>query len=442
MFESKVLPNAKQRMSKEKIGSWIFCFLLFCTFVSPMPEITQFKFGPIISNATEMGFIVSTLFCLLFPVKGKWQTPMVVKIASTVFVAALFAAGLSKMIFQGETVIGFIKDLRYIIPLLCAVVVARLGPVFEPRLVWCGILTGVAASFILSGYFLVFDVSFIIEDEKLGAIEIQGLSQGRLNNSNSGFVFFGLPILFCLERNNKNFQLRRLLVFTSILTLIGGIATFSRTVILYILIFVPFLMLRNWSWREFQKGSIVLTCALAFAAILYQTVPEAQRQVDHRILVVTGGIDKLLERGYYGTREVLYEGYLELAMKYPLFGCNNLTPKSIYDRYSKTGLRDVFVTDISFFTILLSYGAVVLCAYLFFLASIYIAARSMEKKIIRIHKMPSPLLRVIIISFPLVAIVSLNYDALARNVPIFFIAILFSYHKLQPLAFAQNERNI
>lgn len=408
---------------------WIFLIVLFFATCWPDKSYGAVEVGNAVFYISELSVLFLPIAYLLYPRRNSVIASSGLRISIIIFFVTLCFVGFTKCAFLSEQPIGFLRDLRHILPLLSGLSLIFLGMRIRADGVWLTILLGLSCSYILSILFFVLDVDPIFISTKEVEIEVASMVKGRLRNMNSGLSMLFLCVLIAWKKNQQYKEYFVWVLIVSSLSLAVSLLSFNRTLlVMYPVVLLGFLFF-HFDIRKAICIAALVGVSAAGIFFIYGSNDAVRRQVDHRILSLQYGADALLETGFYGTRDVLYGGYVDLAADYWFVGAPYYVPKS-YAKPVGGETRPVFVTDISIATIFLKFGVLQLLAFIWVIWRMLAEALAMHRRL----RCAPPGARSFVNAFMMALVIylpiSLNLDVLARQQPIFFLSILLTFSVL------------
>lgn len=409
-----------------KIGARgsLFLALLWIAFLLPNIHWTAFPFIIGHTNLSELALILMPFVYALYPrQRAVWYTK---KLQYAILGFFLFSIlnNLFQMAIYGGTITEFFRVHRSLIPLYIAMAIIYLGPRVRPKLLLANLAACLSISFTISIVFFFFDLDFHplfhaeIDEE---AYEI--LLDGRLYNINAGFSYLALGLMVVIlffRQKLKPKKLVWLLLLACTLSIFTTVLTFNRTSLVIFALFFVLVVPFFFRLRVVFYMMIIFLVIILMGIYSYKHFDFVQRQVDSRITIpLREGV--ILESVYYGKREYMYESYLSLGKKYFLIGVPPQMPW--FTVFRKDRFLQVRTSDISFVTVLLRNGLLPLLFYFCIGGLLY---RGLWKMRIQITDGWSlSLTRSLIITIPIMLIVSFNIDILSRHYSVLLLAFLF-----------------
>ncbi|MDY6949977.1 MAG: hypothetical protein SWE60_00560 [Thermodesulfobacteriota bacterium] len=407
--------------SSGKATGGLFLVLLWAAFVLPKANWAAFQFVVGHTTFSELSLILMPFIYALYPrQRAFWHTKQL-RTAIVAFFASCVFCNLAQYLLYGGSITSFCRVHRALIPLYCAMALLYLGPRIRPKAIIGNLGACLSVSFLISLVFFFFDIDFTpFFNAELTEEAYELIRSGRLYNVNAGFGYVALTIIaaFCYYRKKlPKRQSNWLLLFASALSVLASILTYNRT----FLVILPLLIAASLLTFFRLRVAFYFILGMCFAVLLglygYYQYDRVQRQVDQRIILPLKH-QEILENVYYGKREVLYEGYFDLAKEYALTGVPPDVPLAVVGFQS----REVVTTDISFATVLLRNGVFSFMAYLW---AGFLVYRNLWKIKDRKEGPTAKMLRrSLLLAIPFMLAAGLNIDILARHYPVVFVVLL------------------
>lgn len=402
---------------------WLFQCVMFLTFVLPISGIGAIQVGSAVVEPREFGFILLPMIYMCYPRTKLGDKEWRLKGAVILLLVAIGLTAPLKTFIVRESVNGFLRDLRMILPLLSGLGIVLLGVRIRPMVTMLVLLYAILGSFLVSLvlYLLGIDsVDFMVDGQ---SAEVMLFNKGRFVSMNAPFCILAWGVLLSKRKMKLPLLLSVSIYVVCPMAIMAGILTFNRTIaVAQLLIIAINYRLLIGSRKVVLVISVIAFVAIGLAAVL-KSDSDVLNQVEARILVAKDGLSELLDAGYYGTRDELYRGYVDVLKEYWLVGSPNKV--KVTERSWVAGMEDTRATDISVVTMASLFGVFVagcFCWFWWVLFSDFLRYSRLHRRRVQGYDF---FLRATLQALPIYALVSLNYDVLARA-PIVLVIILFS----------------
>ena len=404
----------------------IFLFLLFLATCWPNKSLGAIELGSAVFYVSELAMLFMPCVYVFCPTQSGMRLSPRLRKSIIIFFVAIFLVGLAKVAFMGERPLAFIRDLRHILPLLSGLALLYMGMRIRPKLVWTVLLIALSCSYVSSFLFFVLDIDPIFISTKEGELEVAGSVRGRMVNVNSALSVIALGVLVVWKSDGVSQKVSMSVLVVCLMCLGTSILTFNRTLMFAYPVALFVFLFFHFDFRKAASLIIAIIFTAGAATYFYSSNDTVRRQVDKRILSIQYGLGAVLESGYYGTRDVMYEEYKGMIKDYWFLGTPYHVPKSF--KKTKEGiLAPVFVTDISLMTIMLKFGIVGLFSFVWLLWAIFREGLDIRRYLLAFHPSARVMVNAFLFSLVVYLPISLNSDVLTRQAPIFYLCIILMF---------------
>lgn len=411
-----------------KKNGYLFIFLMWIAFLSPVPYWSAFPFIIGTTNLSELAIIAMPFVYALYPrnkaIPSRTKYRFLRKVILLFVVFSIFI-NILQFLTYGGSIIDYVRANRHLIPLFVALTLIYLGPRIKPKLLLANLFLCLSVSFIISMIYFFADLDFTpFYATNLDEEAYEVFRGGRLGNINAGFSYLAVGVLAGVNLKKKDLHsvyLYWLSVFVCLLSIVMLFLQFSRTGIGIILLFILFLNIRFFSVRISIITILTLITAVYVLYNAYNYSEVVQRQVESRIISALQGQDELLDSVYFNNRDILYEDYWKAGKKYFLIGVPPTVPITL--KYDKGELKAVNLSDISLVTVFLRLGLVTSLIYFSIFVLFYKYLLNIDAS--KILPWSRVMHFALLYSFPFIVLASFNVDILARHYSILFVALFF-----------------
>jgi hypothetical protein len=335
-----------------------------------------------------------------------------------VFFAYTFAFyGVASLFFLSNPTPEAITQGRNYLPYIVATLLLLAGTALSPRSILLGLAVAAFFSSLSSLYIQHFEQDFLREafsgNEFIIALTTQ---EGRMYWANASLVYFAWLAFIHLEKRKPA---ARVLVALAVLgSTLGLFNTMQRSqiaglAVLLVAVLIPLGNIRLKSSRVFRVIPLILI-SVSTVYVLIILDERVQRLTFERFLGYGRGISGIYESDFIEGRVPLYDQYLAIVTHYFPLGQGLGAP------LSSTLMGDVYTSDISALSFLLTFGLLGLICFFAFLVSLFRAVNGRANSPRSLHRSMLILLLVSIL-------MSFNIDMFVRdNFAVFFVLLASS----------------
>lgn len=409
-------------------NGYIFNIVLFLTLAAPHKSLTTFKVPAIgFLSTVDIGLMLLPVIYLFYQNYIPQKRTLII-VGLLLFISIFIVESLKGFLFDGLFKNGF-KLLRdWLLPLMSAYLIFSQGIKLKSHIVLKFFLLALNVSFIASLFMAFYNISYSITGVDQ---EFSILNNGRIINMNAYFSLIGLYLLFNVSKYSMSIRLSRLIILTSVLSLIISILSFNRT-LLVLLVLELILLMYNYGIR---RNVLILTLkfimiTFGFLVIFYNIYTNndtIRDQVDTRILSFVDFSndgweiyeDDFVDSAWEGNRDFMITAAITKGLSNPFLG----TPYALKIWESESGLVGNSV-DISTLHVFAKHGFIVLILFVTFYMSLFIHVKNSPKKM----NISGLLLNSLSFSLPFYFLLSLNANVLLL-LPSFYLVFLSNFQQ-------------
>ena len=360
----------------------IFGFVVFLMFCLPSKQLSRFLLLGVQTNFMELGTLL--LPFLYFFLYRRPIAPAFLSRRSQAlflaFVASLGLAGCLFIILHGpETLQSYVfHNLRGMTPFLSAGLVAIQGIKIDQRIFLRWLFLSLLTSYVILVVTYVTGYQRITEFEGMFNISAT-VRQGRFSNQNWQFGTIGIFLLLDpLKRVFCTTTFDRWLVFTvAMLSIVQMVLGFNRTFLALatIELFAIQIYIARARPSVVIKTALIIIIAAGTMIAAYHLSYDVQRQIDNRIIVVSGGLIQAVEDAWDPTKSQTSRGSIikisivELRKSW-ILGIKPGEPLVSEKLAFKIGWREVYQPDTAILAVWLRFGFIPVFFFVLFWLSL------------------------------------------------------------------------